>query len=206
MSDTELSLMETIYQADRSSERLTQRDLARSSGLSLGMTNALLKRLAERGLVKLTRVSAKSVRYALTAEGLTEIAHRTASYFRKASRDAERYRERIETFILETKRSGIRTVVLAGASEVDFLLEYVCERHGIVLVKSSDLERARLLGKRPGVMLVLSEKLRDTGMAASGTPATGVPGSGLPAAGWRQENLASVLAVSWAGRDGDPVL
>jgi DNA-binding MarR family transcriptional regulator len=164
--DTELSIMESIASSDGSSGSLTQRDIARSSGLSLGMTNALLKRLAERGWIKLTRISTRTIRYALNPEGMAEIARRSAAYFRRSARNADVYRERLESFALDELRKGIGTIVLVGSSELDFLLEYVCERHGIVFLKSADYARACALAKRPGVLLVTVA--REAEQSASG--------------------------------------
>ena len=157
-NDSEILLMESIYAAEVGSARLTQRELARKAGLSLGMTNALLWRLAERGWVKLTKLSTRSVRYALTPEGIGEILRRTAGYFRRAARNAGLYRNRLEEYVLSVKGAGAGTLVLSGTSEVDFILEFLCERHGLVFVKSADPERTRTLGRRPGVALLLSEQ------------------------------------------------
>jgi DNA-binding MarR family transcriptional regulator len=156
-ADTELSIMESIATASTSSE-LTQREIARSSGLSLGMTNALLKRLAERGWIKLNRISTRTIRYALSPEGVAEIARRSAAYFKRSARNAEVYRERLEGFVLGRLNEGVGTIILVGSSELDFLLEFICERHGIVFMKSADLARSRLFAKRPGVLLVLADK------------------------------------------------
>jgi DNA-binding MarR family transcriptional regulator len=156
-NESELFLMESLGEAERTQARITQRELATRSGLSLGMTNALLRRFAERGWVKLTRLSAKSVQYALTPEGMTEVARRTAGYFRRAARSAEQHRARIEQFVTRAKQDGARTLVLAGASELDFLLEYACDRHGMVFVRTADLERARAMNGRPGVVILYAE-------------------------------------------------
>lgn len=161
--DTELSVMESIVAPEDSSASLTQREIARRSGLSLGMTNALLKRLADRGWVKLTRISTRTIRYALTPEGLSEIARRTAGYFRRSAKNAEVYRERLESFVLGERHKGIGTLVLVGSTELDFLLEYVCERHGLVFLKSADYERACALARRPGVLLITASQ----GLAAN---------------------------------------
>jgi DNA-binding MarR family transcriptional regulator len=152
--DTELSILESIAAAGGSPGSLTQRDIASSSGLSLGMTNALLRRLAERGWVKLNRISTRTIRYALSPEGVAEIARRSAGYFRRSAKNADLYKERLENFALSELRKGIGTLVLVGSTELDFLMEYVCERHGIVFLKSGDLERARTLARRPGVLVV----------------------------------------------------
>jgi DNA-binding MarR family transcriptional regulator len=157
-NESEISILEHIYAAEVKSARLTQRELAHKAGLSLGMTNALLRRLAERGWVKLTRLSARSVRYALTPDGIGEILRRTAGYFRRAAQNAGLYRDRLEEYVLAVKGSGAGTLVLSGTSEVDFILEFLCERHGLVFVKSADPERTRTLLHRPGVALLVSEQ------------------------------------------------
>jgi DNA-binding MarR family transcriptional regulator len=174
-NDTELSVLSAIGKAQSGGARLTQRDLAGQAGVSLGMANILLRRLAERGWVKLTKLSSKSVRYALTPEGISELASRTAGYFNRASRSVDLYRERVESFVLAAKRGGAGTIVLYGSSEVEIVLAYVCERHGIVFVKSSDLERAQALARKSGALLLYAEGERVDG-----------PGPG--------ESLAAVLA------------
>jgi DNA-binding MarR family transcriptional regulator len=178
--DTELSIMESIAAAGGSTESLTQRDIARSSGLSLGMTNALLKRLAERGWIKLTRISTRTIRYALSPEGVAEIAKRSAAYFSRSAKNAEIYRERLESFALGELRRGIGTIVLVGTSDIDFLLEYICERHGIVFLKSADYPKAFALAKRPGVLLV----------STSSEPE-------LPGAGANMVRLEDIFSGAW---------
>jgi DNA-binding MarR family transcriptional regulator len=156
-NDTELFLMESLGEAERTQARITQRELATRAGLSLGMTNALLRRFAEKGWVKLTRLSTKSIHYAMTPEGVGEVARRTAGYFRRAARNADQYRTRIEQFVIKARADGASTLVLAGASELDFLLEFICERHGMVFVRTADLERAHAMSGRPGVVLLYAE-------------------------------------------------
>lgn len=180
-NDSELSVLQTIRESEIDVDKLTQRELARRTGISLGMINALLKRLAERGWVMLTRVSAKTMRYALTPSGLAELTRRTAGYFQRASRGAELYRDRLETFAVEAKRGGAGTIVLVGTSEIEFLVAYVCERHGLIFVRSVDLEKSRSLGRKKGVVLLLSESLDASAFESVGRP---------PA------SLASVLADS----------
>jgi DNA-binding MarR family transcriptional regulator len=179
-NDSELSVLHTIRESEASAGRLTQRELALRTGISLGMVNALLKRLAKRGWVKLSTISAKTIQYTLTPMGISELTRRTASYFLRASRGAELYRDRLEFFAIEAKRCGAETIVLVGPSEIEFLVAYVCERHGLVFVRSADPEKAKSLGRKEGVLLLLSESLDASTFDAR---------SPLPA------SLATVLAV-----------
>jgi DNA-binding MarR family transcriptional regulator len=186
-NDTELSVLQAISEFEANSAKLTQRELAERTGISLGMANALVKRLAGRGWVKLNSISAKTMRYALTPAGISELTSRTAGYFRRASRSADLYRDRLEGFVLGAKRRGVATIVLLGQSEVEFLLAYVCDRHGIVFVKSADLAKARSLAKKEGVALVLAEGM-DPAAAEGSEPGTGaVPPT----------DLATILAGAW---------
>ena len=60
--DKELEILENIY---HSSSSVRQRDLAEIVGLSLGMTNAILKRLVKKGLLTVRKVNNRNIRYAV---------------------------------------------------------------------------------------------------------------------------------------------
>jgi hypothetical protein len=110
---------------------LSQRLLAGKAGLSLGMTNVLLRRFVERGWVKLTHITSRKLRYILTNEGICEILRRSAAYFSRAARSAALYRKKIDNFVGTLSDRGITTVVLEGPADFDVLIEYACEKKGI---------------------------------------------------------------------------
>lgn len=185
--DTELALLERVREAEKGEERLTQRGLAQATGLSLGMTNALVRKLADRGWLKLTRLNAKSFRYALTPEGVNEVARRTVGYFRRASSNASQYRERIENIILGAKARGFSSLILVGSSDIDFLLEWSCERHGLVYLKCAEAERARRLAESGSSLIVWAEG------AVEGPPGDGHPGPGRAGAGANEASLHELI-------------
>lgn len=156
MADMELSLLEKIDQAGRAKRRVTQRELAEACGLSLGMTNALVHRFSEKGWVRLVRRSTKSVEYSLTAEGMAEKDRRAAGHIELALLKANHYRDRLEAFVNKAKASGATTLILSGQSEMDYIIEGICDQNGLVFVKSADPERATSLARKPGVVLVSS--------------------------------------------------
>ena len=61
------------------------------------------------------------------------------------------------------KRDGIRTLVLVGASELDFLIDFACERHQIAFLRTTDLRRAQAAAKRSEVIVLCG----DTEVAAT---------------------------------------
>jgi len=178
--DAELVILENIYSSQKRSRNVTQRDLAEASGLSLGMTNALLKRFSETGWVLLKRLNARNIQYVLTPDGVNEIAHRTYRYFKRTARAAGLYRDMIEAFVIAKKRDGATRLVLAGVSDLDFLIEYACERHGLLFVKAVDPAKAERLGTDPGTVIVHAE--------GDSRPASGPLGKAFP-----DESLSRVL-------------
>jgi DNA-binding MarR family transcriptional regulator len=157
--DTELAVLESLYASGKGADGLSQRQLARAAGVSLGLVNALLKRFAGKGWVLLRRASPRQVEYALTPAGVSEIAHRTYRYLRRSARSASLYRDLFEAFVLDAKARGLRTVVLAGHSDLDFILEYASERHGLCFAKGADPTKAVALARSPDTIVVLSEEL-----------------------------------------------
>jgi DNA-binding MarR family transcriptional regulator len=155
--DAELVILEHIYSSQKRAQGITQRDLAIAAGLSLGMTNALLKRFSDKGWLLLKRLNARKIQYALTPEGVNEIAHRTYRYFKRTARAAGLYRDIIEEFVMRKKREGVTRLVLAGISDIDFLIEYACERHGLLFVKSVDPKKAERLGADGSTVVVHAE-------------------------------------------------
>lgn len=178
--DAELVILENIYSSQKRSRNVTQRDLAEASGLSLGMTNALLKRFSETGWVLLKRLNARNIQYVLTPDGVNEIAHRTYRYFKRTARAAGLYRDMIEAFVIAKKRDGATRLVLAGVSDLDFLIEYACERHGLLFVKAVDPAKAERLGTDAGTVIVHAE--------GDSRPACGPLGKAFP-----DESLSRVL-------------
>jgi DNA-binding MarR family transcriptional regulator len=65
-------------------EDVTQRDIARNTGMGLGTVNILLKKMIKKGLVKIERLNARSLRYMLTPKGLKEKTERTYKYIKRS--------------------------------------------------------------------------------------------------------------------------
>lgn len=125
-SDTEIDLLEKIVD---NPSRVRQRDLARIIGLSLGMTNAIMKRLVQKGLLKVKKVNNRNIQYIVSPQGLERIARRSYRYFRRTIKNVVFYREAIEGLLRQVARRGYRQVMLVGASDLDFIVEHLCTKH-----------------------------------------------------------------------------
>jgi DNA-binding MarR family transcriptional regulator len=152
--ENELQLLEALYASQTAEQPFSQRALAGKAGLSLGMTNALLSRFAERGWVKLNHLSGRSLRYILTPSGVEEVLRRTMAYFARAERSATNYRARIDEYIHGIARKGFRVVVYDGPAELEFLFDYSCVRRGVVLVAAPSPELRDSLAQDATAMFV----------------------------------------------------
>ncbi len=107
-----------------SDERVTQRSLSRRVGISLGLANVYLKRLAKKGYIKITTVpGSRLLRYMLTPQGVKEKTRLTfefALYSLQFIRDARRHmREQLKGLA----DAGAKRVAICGTSE---LAELAC--------------------------------------------------------------------------------
>lgn len=74
--DKEFVILEQIAE----SNNITQRKLAEKTGLSLGASNILVKRLIKKGFVKVEQINSRTLRYILTPAGIVEKTKRTYEY------------------------------------------------------------------------------------------------------------------------------
>jgi DNA-binding MarR family transcriptional regulator len=136
--DAEYVILEKVYDSAESQGRLRQRDLARLAGTSLGMTNAILKRLARKGWITIQKLNSRNIQYAVTLEGMNEIIRRSYGYFKRTIKNVFFYKERIDAAIYGAKRRNIAAVLLVGPSDLDFIVEHSCHRQGLRFLKTPD--------------------------------------------------------------------
>lgn len=129
-AETEIDLLEKILE---SSSDIRQRDLARIIGLSLGMANAILKRLVQKGLLKIQKVNNRNISYVVSPRGMERIARRSYRYFRQTVKNVVFYKEAIEELLSRVEVQGFTEIVLIGASDLDFIVEHLCAKHRLAL-------------------------------------------------------------------------
>jgi DNA-binding MarR family transcriptional regulator len=78
-----------ILEEIHASAHVSQRSLASSLGIALGLTNSLVRGLIQRGWVRATRVQRHRVKYLLTPAGIAEKARLSQAAFQNA---VDRYR------------------------------------------------------------------------------------------------------------------
>jgi DNA-binding MarR family transcriptional regulator len=183
--DPELVILENIYSSASQDEPLHQRNLARIAGISLGMTNTILKRLAKKGLISVKKINSRNIHYLVTLEGINEIISRSYRYFKRTIKNIVYYKDLIDEVIQTAKKRGVIRALLAGPSDLEFILEHSCERCGLDFEKIAEIPQAGAFSGRVKTLVVYSELipapnplpageqfyLSRMALEASGTPA-----------------------------------
>ncbi|MCM1321755.1 MAG: winged helix-turn-helix transcriptional regulator [Bacteroides sp.] len=133
-------ILESIRRTLCADPYASQRTLAKNAELSLGMLNAALKRFASRGWILLTNLNARKIKYALTEEGMAELARRSKDFIRGTFSLISRYDTSILNAVRNAKLCGKKRVVLHGQSYIAFLIEYACARCGMEFIASSSAD------------------------------------------------------------------
>jgi DNA-binding MarR family transcriptional regulator len=134
--DLEFIILENIYSSSAQDEPLRQRNLARIAGISLGMTNTILKRLAKKGFISVRKLNSRNIHYLVTLEGINEIINRGYRYFKRTIKNVVYYKDRIDEVVLAAQKRNANRALLVGQSDLEFILEHSCMRHGMVFEKN----------------------------------------------------------------------
>jgi len=127
-NDKELILLQYI---ENTQSNCAQREASKAIGLSLGMTNALIKKLANKGWLLLSRINSRKVIYALTPEGLKEIAKRSLKFVKHSLSSLIDYKERLLNLAKEIQEAGYKGITVHDSSELDFLIEYAAQKQSL---------------------------------------------------------------------------
>lgn len=104
---------------------VTQRELSRKLGIALGLTNLLVRRIVQKGWVKVTHLKANRVAYFITPAGLVEKGRLTQAYFdntiRLYTETRSRITRRFEELSADWSHDGNaaeKRIVFYGAGDV----------------------------------------------------------------------------------------
>ena len=131
----EMTLLEQI---ERNPD-VTQASLATQLGVAVGTVNWHLKRLVEKGYVKVKRAERKKLRYIITPEGLALRARLTVDYIERSFDLYRKIRQRVKTHLDVVKDVGYQQVRLIGEGDVADICRLSCLEQDIKIVEYGDV-------------------------------------------------------------------
>ena len=138
----ELTLLEQI---ERDPD-ITQASLAIQLGVAVGTVNWHIKRLIEKGAVKVKRAERKKLRYIITPEGIALRARLTVDYIERSFDLYRKTRQRVKAHINEVKRAGYHRVRLIGEGDVADICRLSCLEQEIEIVQDENVPALEVKG------------------------------------------------------------
>ena len=128
-STRELALLEHI----ESDPDVTQASLAIQLGVAVGTVNWHLKRLIEKGYVKIKRAERKKLRYIITPEGIALRTLLTVDYIEQQFLLYRNTRQRVREHLERIKAAGFEKVSIRGDGDVADICRLSCLEQGIAV-------------------------------------------------------------------------
>jgi DNA-binding MarR family transcriptional regulator len=131
---------------------LSQRELSKKFGIALGVTNACLKRMVRRGLIRLTKVPPRRIGYYLTPKGFAEKAKLSMTFFSYNIHHYSNLKAMITEKLLEMASQGVKRVIFWGVSdemEIAYVTLQGTDMELVAIVDDDDgVNGKNILGKR----------------------------------------------------------
>jgi len=96
---------------------ISQRQLSHKFGIALGVTNACLKRMARKGLIRIRGLNRRKIGYYLTPKGFAEKAKLTVHLISCTVQHYSELKKIISRRLLEMQRDGLERIVFYGVSD-----------------------------------------------------------------------------------------
>jgi DNA-binding MarR family transcriptional regulator len=125
---------------------VTQRELAKRIGISLGSINLLLKKMIREGLIKIEKIPPNRAVYMLTPQGMLEKINKTFNYIKIHYIYISRTKDVLRDFFNRTVKKEDFINVLLGNDEISQLVKSVIEdidTGNINIVKKDDICKSK---------------------------------------------------------------
>jgi DNA-binding MarR family transcriptional regulator len=113
-TERDLSLLEQIEQDPDT----TQASMAARLGVAVGTVNWHVKRLIEKGYVKVKRAERRKLRYIITPEGIALRARLTMAYIENSMMLYRETRDQARNLLKQAKEKGYTKVRIAGDGDI----------------------------------------------------------------------------------------
>ncbi len=126
-TDRELALLENI----ESNPDVTQASLATQLGVAVGTVNWHLRRLIEKGYVKIKRAERRKLRYIITPEGIALRTLLMVDYIEQQFLLYRNTRQRVREYLQQIKAAGFDRVSVLGEGDVADICRLSCLEQGV---------------------------------------------------------------------------
>lgn len=139
----EYSLLNEIAQ----DSMVTQANLSDRLGIAVGSVNWYIKRLIQRGWIKVSHLDRTRLQYDLTPDGMAVFTQRALNYARDSLKVYGDFRNKAKTFVGGLQQQGITQAYIQGDDELVDILRLTCIEAGIRLLDSPNGVILKVVGQ-----------------------------------------------------------
>ncbi len=146
METTETTRELTLLEEIESDPNVNQSTLATQLGVAVGTVNWHIKRLIEKGYVKVSRAERKKLRYIITPEGIALRARLAVDYVERSFDLYRKTRQRVKGHISAIRRAGWDQIRILGEGDVADIARLTCLEQGIQVVNDGSAPALEIKG------------------------------------------------------------
>jgi len=149
----DLTLLEEIEQ----DPDINQAALAVQLGVAVGTVNWHLKRLIEKGAIKVKRATRRKLRYIITSEGLALRARLTLDFVQQSFKLYRLMRSRAQAIIPQIKEAGFHAVKIQASGDAEDVIRLTCLEHQISVLDDGPIPVIKMQGLK--LLLIMPDKV-----------------------------------------------
>lgn len=132
---------------------ISQREIAKLSGFSLGKVNILLKKFTKEGLVRIEKLNSKNLRYILTPKGMTKLTKKTLNYMKKSYKAVNILITKIKKLSLKKKFEGKNFFIYGDKDEIYKIIINTLKELEVDYVSIHDIDKANFSSDEKFIVL-----------------------------------------------------
>jgi DNA-binding MarR family transcriptional regulator len=133
-TERELGLLEAIEKDPDT----TQASMAARLGVAVGTVNWHIKRLIEKGYVKVKRAERRKLRYIITPEGIALRARLTVAYIENSMMLYRETRDQARALLQSAKEKGYKQVRIIGDGDIADVCRLTTIEQGMTVVEDDE--------------------------------------------------------------------
>ena len=116
----------------------TQADLATQLGVAVGSVNWYIKRLINKGYIKVTQMQRRRLEYLLTPQGIAEKSRLTKEFMQASLKWYRLTRESSKYYLIKIKQAGYETVCIQADGDLAEVIYLTCLENQVIVKPEID--------------------------------------------------------------------
>lgn len=125
---------------------VNQATLADRLDVAVGTINWHIKRMVDKGYIKLKRAERKKLKYIITPEGLAFRAHLTVRYIENSMMLYRRTRHKVMEILAEVRAAGYNSIRVMDKGDLAEIIQLTCLEQGVTIGDDAALPAIEIRG------------------------------------------------------------